>query len=163
MIHRSTRCAPLMLLAAAVAIVAVAACGAPPAQTGQSPAAGRRDTTFVRPLYGPTWTLVGLGGAPAPTGAGGRPATLIFYSGSERVAAGFAGCNRWTSTYTFAGRDSIAFTAPVSTKMACADGAQLEQRFLALIARASRIAQRDSSLILRTPTGDSAVFVARDE
>ena len=124
--------------------------------------AQRRDTTFVRPLFGPTWTLVSLRGAPAPTGAGGRAATLIFYSGSERTAAGFAGCNRWSSKYSLSSPDSIAFTPPISTKMACDQGMQLEPEFLALIERASRIRQRDSSLVLRTPMGDSAVFVARD-
>lgn len=143
------------------AALALAACG--PAttpgdgRTGASP----RDTSFVRPLYGPTWTLTRLRGAPAPTGANGRAPTLIFYSGSERRAAGFAGCNQWSSAYSFGPRDSIAFAPPVSTKMACQEGMSLERDFLAVIERASRIRQRDSTLVLVTPMRDTAVFVAR--
>lgn len=154
---------PLVALVAAIA--AFTACGTPAARTGDPRVQGTspRDTAFVRPLYGPTWTLVHLRGAAAPMGAGGRPATLIFYSGTQRTAAGFAGCNRWSSTYTIAPPDSIAFTAPIATKMACDQGMQLETDFLALITRASRIARRDSTLVLKTPMGDSAVFVARDE
>lgn len=152
----------LATLAAAIATVTAFACG--PARAPEpGTASQRRDTTFTRPLYGPTWTLVRLRGAAAPAGAGGRPATLIFYSGSGRTAAGFTGCNRWSSTYTLHAPDSIAFTPPISTKMACSDGMQLETQFLGLIERASRIRQRDSTLTLSTPMGDTAVFVARNE
>lgn len=152
----------LAALIAAIAAVSTVACSPAPAREPGT-AAQRRDTTFTRPLYGPTWTLVRLRGAAAPTGAGGRQATLIFYSGSERTAAGFTGCNRWSSTYTLHAPDSIAFTPPVSTKMACSEGMQLEAQFLGFIEKASRIRQRDSTLVVRTPMGDTAVFVARNE
>lgn len=144
-----------------VTLVALAACGPATTPAGSPRGASPRDTSFVRPLYGPTWTLTRLRGAPAPMGAGGRAATLIFYSGTERRAAGFAGCNQWSSAYTFGARDSVAFAPPVATKMACQEGMSLERDFLVLIERASRIRQRDSTLVLVTPMRDSAVFVAR--
>lgn len=120
-----------------------------------------RDSTFIRPIYGPTWTLVQIGGAMPPAGSGGRPATLVLYSGTDRQANGYTGCNRWSSTYTLAGRDSIRFADPVSTRMACADGTALEARFLRFLAGTRRAAQRDSTLTLFDQTGDSARFVAR--
>lgn len=153
---------PVRRLVLGAAVVALAACGPATTPAGTPPGAtSPRDTSFVRPLYGPTWTLTRLRGAPAPTGAGARAATLIFYSGSERRAAGFAGCNQWSSTYTFGARDSVAFTPPVATKMACTDGMSLERDFLGIIERAIRIAQKDSTLVLTTAMRDSAVFVAR--
>lgn len=132
-------------------------------QTGELDRRARqvRDSSFRRPIYGPTWTLVQIGGVAPPSGSGGRPATLVLYSGTDRQANGYAGCNRWSSTYTLAGRDSIRFAPPVSTRMACADGMALETRFLRFVGETRRAAQRDSTLVLFDLAGDSARFVAR--
>lgn len=122
---------------------------------------GGPSEAYVRSIYGPTWTLVQMGGAPAPAGSGGRPATLVLYSGTDRQANGYAGCNRWSSTYTLAAPDSIRFAPPVTTRMACAEGLALEARFLRFLEETRRAAQRDSTLTLFTSSGDSARFLAR--
>lgn len=157
-----------LYLAHASLAIALFACATPPEATrtppvrdGAGPAGRQRDSTFIRPIYGPTWTLVQIGGATPPAGSAGRPATLVLYSGTDRQANGHAGCNRWTSTFTLAGRDSIRFAPPVSTRMACAEGMALETRFLRFLAETRRAAQRDSTLTLFDLTGDSARFVAR--
>ena len=77
------------------------------------------------------WHLTELSGQPAPLGAGGRRATLVFERDTAR-AGGFGGCNRWGAGYVVAG-DSLRFTAPFSTKMACSDGMELERRLLGAI------------------------------
>lgn len=81
-------------------------------------------------LAGSEWSLVALGGEPAPAGAGDRPATLVFTPGTNRVG-GFAGCNRAGGTYVIKG-DSIRFSPMVLTRMACDNGMELEQRFVAM-------------------------------
>lgn len=143
------------------AILATAACAPPPPDDARRGNASAADTTYMRSVFGPTWTLTRLNGAAPPAGSGGRPATLQFYSGSERRANGFAGCNQWSSAWERGGRDTLRFAPPVATRMACAAGMELEQRFLALITGANRFSQRDSTLTLRSAAGDSAVFVAR--
>jgi heat shock protein HslJ len=151
----------LALFAAALAMLALAACG-PAGEPAPNTRAGRAaDSAYVRSAFGPIWTLTSINGTPAPAGSAGRPATLVFYSGEERRVNGFAGCNQWSSTWERRGEDTLLFKPPVSTRMACADGMALEQRFLGIIEQARRLAQRDSTLTLITLTGDSARFVAR--
>ena len=144
-----------------VAIAAAGACATPSNQVRPDSGRTPEERAFRRSIYGPTWSLVEINARPVGPGSAGRPATLILYSGSDRTANGFAGCNRWSSTYELTGRDSIRFAAPVSTRMACDEGMQLESDFLGVIARTRRAAQRDSSLVLYTNRGDSARFVAR--
>lgn len=156
-----SRPSSLLVLVAASAALTLAACG-PAGEPAPNTRAGRAaDSAYIRSAFGPTWTLTAINGTPAPLGSGARPATLVFYSGEERRANGFAGCNQWSSTWERRGGDTLLFTPPVSTRMACADGTALEQRFLGIIGEARRIAQRDSTLTLFTLAGDSARFVAR--
>ena len=77
-------------------------------------------------LAGTSWSLVEIGGVTAPTGAGGRPATLNF-TDSVR-AGGFSGCNRAGGDYTLRG-DSLRFGALIMTKMACDAGMDLERSY----------------------------------
>ena len=151
----------LILLIQTAAVLGLAACTAPSTPAPQTGARRTADSSYVRSIYGPTWTLIALRGAPAAVGRGGRAATLIFYSGEGRQARGFAGCNQWSSTYTLPGRDSIRFAPPTSTRMACAEGGDLEARFLAFLEQTRRGRQQDSTLILYDQRGDSARFVAR--
>ena len=112
-------------------------------------------------LVGVTWELIELGGQPAPMGAGDRRATLIVEGGGESRANGFAGCNRWFSSYTLTRPDQIQFTAPGATKMACATGMDLEQRYLAMLPQVRRYTMSDSTAVLHGETGPLAKFVAR--
>ena len=114
-----------------------------------------------RALIGPTWTLVELDGQPAPSGAGDRPATLMLEGSAAPRASGFAGCNRWSSQYSHTPPDRIQFTAPMSTKMACAAGMDLEHRYLQMITATRGYTVSDSGLALRGDSTVHARFVAR--
>jgi heat shock protein HslJ len=100
------------------------------------------------------WALVELNGRPAGTGAGGMPATLQI---DADHASGFAGCNRFSSAYTRSGA-ALRFTGPVSTRMACAAGMELEQAYLTAITatRAYRVSGGTLELL-----GDGGTVLAR--
>jgi len=99
-------------------IVAAAACRQPPTPGGAA--------DFRAAAAGTDWELIELAGQPAPTGAGGRRATIRFEPDTSRVA-GFAGCNRYFGTYTLEGK-AIRFGPIGMTRMACAEGMTLENQ-----------------------------------
>ena len=115
------------------------------------------DAAPVASPVGVEWTLASLGGQPAGTGAGGRPATLLLTDISAR-ASGFAGCNQFTGIYTLAGT-SLAFGPLALTRMACADGDDLERRYTMALeqtttfkATSKRLELRKGSTLLATFT-----------
>jgi heat shock protein HslJ len=138
---------------AALGLLTVVACGSKPTVSEQPP------TASTGSLDGREWTLVGLGEVAAPLGAGGRPATVQFDPTASR-AAGFAGCNRYTAGYTVAG-DSLTFGPALSTKMACADGDELERGYLAMLPAIRSYELSDSMLTLNGPDGPLARFRIR--
>lgn len=105
------------------------------------------------PLLGTEWSLVELDGKPAPRGAGDKPATLSLTTSDSR-ASGFGGCNRWFGTYERTG-DQLRFSQMGSTKMACISGMELEDHFLATLAKVRSYAITSTGLELR---GDSTVL-----
>jgi len=133
-------------------LLSISACGPKPPASEQPPAESAAS------LDNREWALVGLGEVAAPLGAGGRPATIQFDPSTGR-AAGFAGCNRYSAGYTVAG-DSLTFGAAVSTKMACADGDELERGFLAMLPAIKRYKLSDSTLTLSGSDGPLARFHA---
>lgn len=112
-------------------------------------------TTAPAALAG-EWSLVELDGLPAPTGAGGRRATLRFDVDSTRVA-GFAGCNRVAANFTIA-RDSLRFGPAVMTKMACNEGMELEGRVAGVLSNAKRYQLAANELTLFGSSGSLARF-----
>ena len=110
-------------------------------------------------LDGREWALVSLGGRDAPLGAGRRPATLRFESSAGRVS-GFAGCNRFSGSFTVRG-DSLAFGPAAATRMACDEGMQLEQRFLGVLPSIVRYEVDGTSLVLHGASGPVARFRAQ--
>ena len=135
---------------AALSLLIVVACGPRPPVSEQPPAVSTSS------LDNREWALVGLGEVAVPLGAGGRPATLQFDPTTGR-AAGFAGCNRYSAGYTLAG-DSLTFGPAVSTKMACADGDELERGYLAMLPAIRSYALSDSTLTLSGSGGPLARF-----
>ena len=123
-LHRSIAFASPLSLAIALA------CAQNSSQPVPSPA------EFRRTVAGSTWELTELAGQAAPTGAGGRRATLIFDADTAR-AGGFAGCNRYGGSYTVEG-STIRFGPLAMTKMACAEGMELEQRLAQALERTNR-------------------------
>jgi putative lipoprotein len=126
-----------------------------PAATSASQTSGSHAPSIVER----EWALVTLGDSAAPTGAGGKPATIRFDSAAAR-AGGFAGCNRYSAPYTIAG-DTLHFGPAVSTKMACAEGDSLERAFLAIIPNVTGYTATDSTLTLTGPSGALAGFRAQ--
>ena len=112
--HGARRLAGLVL----PLVVGAMACRQPPVPAGSS--------DFRAATAGAEWELRELAGQPAPTGVGGRPATIRFEPDTARVA-GFAGCNRYFGTYTLDGT-ALRFGAIGMTRMACAEGMGLEQQ-----------------------------------
>lgn len=98
-------------------------------------------------VEGIEWTLVELGGKPAPLGNGGKPATLTLDAG-ERRASGFAGCNRVAGSYELDAR-ALRFSALFGTKMGCATGMDLELLFTEALeaTREYRLAERMLELV----------------
>src|SRR5688500_2699955 len=117
--------------AAVACLVALSAAAASCRRPAESPESAFR----TRAATG-EWTLVELFGEAAPTGAGGRPATLRI-EGAESRAGGFAGCNRYGGSYELRG-DSLTFGAIAMTKMACDQGMALEQRLAEALAATRR-------------------------
>ncbi|HKW46261.1 MAG TPA: META domain-containing protein [Gemmatimonadaceae bacterium] len=105
--------------AAVVVSMCALACNRPP-QTLKAP-------EFRGSIAGVDWSLMELGGKPAPTGAGGQRVTIHFDADSGRVF-GFAGCNRFAGGYTVEG-SNLHFPPLAMTKMACTEGMELEQQF----------------------------------
>ena len=102
------------------------------------------------------WALTELSGQPAPAGAGGRPATLGFDTDAMR-AAGFAGCNRLSASYTITG-NSLRFGAAAMTKMACAEGMELESAFANALTATTRFSLEGDELTLFAESGPVARF-----
>ena len=99
------------------------------------------------------WRLTHLGSQPAPLGAGDRQATIQF-TGAERRASGFGGCNRYAGSYVLRG-DSLRFSPLMMTRMACDKGMDLELRYAALLETVRRARITDGRLELLA--GDSVV------
>jgi len=137
---------------AALSLLIVVACGP------KSPASEQPPALSAASLDNREWALVGLGEVTAPLGAGGRPATLQFDPIGGR-AAGFAGCNRYSAGYALAG-DSLTFGPAISTKMACAEGDELERGYLAMLPAIRSYALSDSTLTLSGSGGPLARFRA---
>jgi len=102
------------------------------------------------------WNLVGLGERTNPLGAGGKPLTLRLDAASRR-AAGFGGCNRYSASYSLRG-DSLSFGAGMSTRMACPDGMELEDTWLATMQKIVTFAATETTLTLNAAEGPVASF-----
>jgi heat shock protein HslJ len=75
------------------------------------------------PLRGTTWVLVGDGGQKIA-----RPPSIVLDPDQPRVN-GFAGCNRLMGSFELdAAR--LRFGSAATTRMACLDGGDVEERFL---------------------------------
>jgi heat shock protein HslJ len=142
----------LTLPAMAVALLGIGCGRTPPAEAPPKAAAASR------PITDRDWQLVALGERTDPKGAGGRAITLRLDAATAR-AAGFAGCNRYSAGYVLT-PDSLKFTAPISTKMACDDGMDVEASFLAVLPAAVTYHASDTSLSLSGPGGALARFRA---
>jgi heat shock protein HslJ len=102
------------------------------------------------------WILAQLGDRASPMGNGGKPVTLTLASGENR-ASGNAGCNRYTGPYTLSG-SQLTFGPAISTKMACAQGMDVETAYLSMLPNVTSYQATDSSLVLMGASGELARF-----
>jgi heat shock protein HslJ len=145
-----------MMLWRAIALVVGVAFGCTPAaEEPPQPAQTARAT-----ITGCDWELVQLGDMMGPLGAGGRPITLRLDSTTSR-AVGFAGCNQYGGPYALHG-DSLTFGPPISTKMACAEGMEVETRYLGSLPTTRTYLATDSTLTLMGSDGALARFRGGD-
>jgi len=118
------------------------------------------------PLYGTEWRLVALGGEQIAAADARARVTLQLFAEADTAAghggaraSGRSGCNRYMGGVQIEGA-AIAFSAIASTRMACPPPQmELEARYLAALAAATRWSMRDNALLLE---GDGAAlrFVA---
>ena len=108
------------------------------------------------PIADREWNLVQLGDNSSPLGNGGKPVTMTLASGETR-ASGNAGCNRYSGPYTLSGA-TLTFGPAISTKMACAEGMEVEAAFLGMLPNVTGYQVTDSSLTLLGSAGPLARF-----
>jgi heat shock protein HslJ len=77
------------------------------------------------------WKLTHLGDVPVIAGEKQREPHLVLRSQDQRVS-GSSGCNRLMGGYTREG-GTLAFSRLAGTRMACAEGMDTEQHFLAVL------------------------------
>lgn len=110
-------------------------------------------------LEGTEWQLVSWGPADSQSPVmEDTTVTLSFFDAES--AGGSAGCNNWGAGYTVDG-DTITFSMPFSTMMACMEPEGLmeqEQAFLAAISTASTFAVDGTQLTITTADGQLLVF-----
>jgi len=92
------------------------------------------------------WKLIELDGQAAVIGAGGRELHMVLASDGSRVH-GFSGCNRLTGSYQRTD-GQLSFSQLASTRRACMEGMEQEQRFLDGLGRTSRFIIRGDTLTL---------------
>lgn len=139
----------------ALAVVLIAALGCTRTPSGED-AASTPPAPVPVTITDRDWELAALGERTDPRGSQGQPVTLRLESESSR-AAGFAGCNRYSAGYVLAA-DSLAFQPAISTKMACADGMEIENTFLMVLPAVTTYEATDSTLALKSSDGALARF-----
>ncbi len=92
------------------------------------------------------WKLIELDGQPATLGAGKRELHMVLTSGGSRLR-GFSGCNRFTGDYE-RNESQLRFRPLAATRMACMEGMEQEQRFLAALGEVVRFTISGNSLAL---------------
>ncbi len=117
------------------------------------------DTVEASPaLTGRDWMLMRLEGEEVAPLSDGRRPNLHFEA--DRVH-GFAGCNRLTGGYRADGA-ALDFAQLAMTRMACAEGMDLEQRFSAVLERVTGYELAGARLVLRDAGGEPLAVFASD-
>ena len=79
----------------------------------------------------------------------GRDIRTSAVFAAESRLSGNAGCNRYSTAYTLAGRNRIAFEPIISTKMACTDNNYMKQEstFFGVMEKVVKYKIQDNQLI----------------
>lgn len=112
-------------------------------------------------LEGTYWQLARLGDSPVKQLAPPQGPHIILESVSHRIS-GSGGCNRLVGSYQLAGH-TISLGPMASTRMACMQGMETEDAFLAALTRAKMWNVQGTQLSLSDSSGQElARFEARD-
>ncbi len=144
-----------LMTCACIAALALA-CSQPQPTPDETTPAGAVGTTTA--IVDREWQLVAFGDG-APLGATARPVTLRLDAATGR-AAGYAGCNGYGGAYTLNGT-GLSFGAMAMTRMACAEGMAVEQRYAAMLPSVTTYTVRDTTLELHGAGGLLATFRPR--
>lgn len=104
------------------------------------------DTTPAAPIEETYWKVVGLRGHQVAVFDNQTEPYVQFRREGHRVA-GSGGCNRLAGGYSIAG-DTLRFTPLITTKMACAQGMEQEQKLLNALGAVTRYAIAGDTLRL---------------
>lgn len=111
------------------------------------------------PLVNTYWKLTRLGDTPVAVVDNRREAHLVLHTENQRVA-GSTGCNRLMGRYRLEGQ-TLRFGQMATTMMACMEGAETEQAFLAALERVRAWEVKGPQLTLKDDQGrDVAHFEA---
>ena len=91
-----------------------------------------RPTVPLASLVNTYWKLTSLRDSPVTMAEGQEREASMVLQGDPAVAKGFAGCNRFSGGYQYAG-DSLTLGPLAGTKKACAVGMTLETEFLGVL------------------------------
>ncbi|WP_280542280.1 META domain-containing protein [Chromohalobacter sp. 11-W] len=106
-------------LSVLLAVIVMAGCA-----MQKEPASARPDESLVNTY----WKLTSLDNAPVTVVPNQREPHFVLHADPARVM-GSTGCNRMTGNYRVE-EAKLLFSALATTRMACKQGAQTEQRFL---------------------------------
>lgn len=115
-------------------------------------------STSADSVIGSEWSLIEVDGKPSGVGADGKAPTLLL--GADNRVSGYAGCNRLMGTYALTAA-MLRFSQIATTKMACATGMELEQRFTAALNATHGYRLVDKRLELLADQGVLASFEKR--
>ena len=105
-------------------------------------------------LFGKPWTLVELNGQPVSLA---KPPTLIFESPDH--VGGFGGCNRLSGTFEIK-QNQLSFSPLIMTKMACAEGMDVESAFATALGETKQYTIKGSEMELIGDAGTLAKLSA---
>jgi heat shock protein HslJ len=131
-------------------VLALAACNATTPAATAAPG-GPLDSTIANT----DWVLGTLGDTPLNSGTS---VTLLF---SFRTAAGFSGCNDYSTSYTSDGASTLTFGPIAATRMACAGGGgATETAYYTALGKVRTYAIDGSTLTLKGDGGSTLMTFA---
>jgi putative lipoprotein len=107
------------------------------------------------------WKLMTLAGKPASIGAGGKELRLQLTEQDKRFH-GFAGCNNYSGSYKTTADNGLELGQAMSTRMACVEGMEQEQVYLAMLSEVAAYDINGENLhLLDTNGAELASFESR--
>ena len=106
------------------AMIALSGCETMPTQTSASQISAINQANLVQR----TWTATQLGNSMLPTAANRQNLPYLNFDAATQTVTGSDSCNRITASYA-AGRDTLQLGQLATTRMACLNNNNLDQKF----------------------------------